>query len=576
MATITEYFEQAQLSLAAYALNLTTGISGVAYTDKLKAAGMSSSQAISFATAYSVIDQFTDSVTGFSATVFAKGTEMFFAIRGTEPTSISDWLADIDLALGTGIASNQTLAMYNYFQRLITPSESQALQVTYVFPTVDEFGNLISPGGLQTYSVNGLGYISDPGTIFTVSGHSLGGHLGMAFGRLFGRNVSQLYTYNAPGFDDASANSFFDQLNAAVGLGPSAYLDDSRSTNLYASNGFSLTAGYATTYGTDVPIFIEEGVFTQNHNIGRLTDSLALYDLFASIDPALNTPDPAVGIGKITDILKASSAQASSSLERAVDALVTFFGLEFTPLSDAQIDNREELYQRIGTLRALITNLTANSTLVVDSLANIAATDLANLAQGSTAFGYRYALRELNPFAILGNNDPYALHNQNGELDLYNVADRSGTLTTDWIIDRAKLIYAELLRNTQDNRDLARLPGTGDIITEYHHYRNGKEEIFFAQAVDSSPGQLPTQVVMFADDSGRSLVGSDYLLGDRLYGGSNTDYLAGKAGDDYLEGRRGWISITITFPVTWESLGRPIAGMVRTPCVISTAKGCCG
>ncbi len=42
MATIANYFEQAQLSLAAYALGLFQGISGKPYTDSLEAAGMNS------------------------------------------------------------------------------------------------------------------------------------------------------------------------------------------------------------------------------------------------------------------------------------------------------------------------------------------------------------------------------------------------------------------------------------------------------------------------------------------------------------------------------------------------------
>jgi len=64
MGTITDYFEQAQLALAAYALNLTPGISGTAYTDKLQAAGMSLQQATDFANTYTVIDQYTDSGLG--------------------------------------------------------------------------------------------------------------------------------------------------------------------------------------------------------------------------------------------------------------------------------------------------------------------------------------------------------------------------------------------------------------------------------------------------------------------------------------------------------------------------------
>ena len=90
MTTITNYFEQAQLSMAAYALNLQPGMSGAAdtnYTNRLETAGMSASQAKEFAKNYSVIDQSTDPVSGFSGTVFSKGGVKYIAIRGAERRS---------------------------------------------------------------------------------------------------------------------------------------------------------------------------------------------------------------------------------------------------------------------------------------------------------------------------------------------------------------------------------------------------------------------------------------------------------------------------------------------------------
>jgi len=85
MATIANYFEQAQLSWASYALDLQQGMSGSnqtsAYIAKLRTAGMSQKEAEVFADAYSVVDQFTDPLSGFSATVFDKGGVKYFAIR---------------------------------------------------------------------------------------------------------------------------------------------------------------------------------------------------------------------------------------------------------------------------------------------------------------------------------------------------------------------------------------------------------------------------------------------------------------------------------------------------------------
>ena len=62
MTTIADYFAQAQLSLAAYALDLQQGMSGTSvdrsiYIASLKAAGMSQTQADAFANTYIVVSQ---------------------------------------------------------------------------------------------------------------------------------------------------------------------------------------------------------------------------------------------------------------------------------------------------------------------------------------------------------------------------------------------------------------------------------------------------------------------------------------------------------------------------------------
>ena len=59
MENIANYFEQAQLSMAAYALDLQRGAFGSQnseYVASLKAAGMSQEQAEVFADTYSVVD----------------------------------------------------------------------------------------------------------------------------------------------------------------------------------------------------------------------------------------------------------------------------------------------------------------------------------------------------------------------------------------------------------------------------------------------------------------------------------------------------------------------------------------
>lgn len=102
--TISDYFAQAQLSQAAYSEGLQKDMFGGGTSEKpsdyanlLIDGGMSKSQAIDFANTYTVVEQYTDPISGFSGTVF-KGLnengvqQTYMAIRGTEPTAFStDW-----------------------------------------------------------------------------------------------------------------------------------------------------------------------------------------------------------------------------------------------------------------------------------------------------------------------------------------------------------------------------------------------------------------------------------------------------------------------------------------------------
>lgn len=85
MSTIKTYFEQAQLSQAAYAKHLLPNMFGendINYLTALEHGGVSSTQAIVFSNIYTVIDQYTDPDSGFSG------------VRGTvyQPLSIFHFL----------------------------------------------------------------------------------------------------------------------------------------------------------------------------------------------------------------------------------------------------------------------------------------------------------------------------------------------------------------------------------------------------------------------------------------------------------------------------------------------------
>ena len=190
----------------------------------------------------------------------------------------------------------------------------------------------------------------------------------------------------------------------------------------------------------------------------------------------------------------------------------------------------------VGT-QTTIKGLTANSPLTVDVLTTTVATDLTNLAQGSSAVAYRYALKELNPFAILGNNDLYAPHNQNRELDLYNAGERpnaTGALTSEWIEDRAAFLAWKNIANTNDVTALS-----SNQTTEMSRFIDLPQNLNLSVIPQGAgtPIDAQTRRLVFGGDSTDNVVGG--AQSDRLYGGGGTDYLQGKGGNDYLEGGTG-------------------------------------
>jgi hypothetical protein len=211
MATISDYFDQAQLSQAAYALNLEKDMFGADYPnylERLVNGGMSTEQANDFANKYKVIDLYTDPASGFSGVLFEDTSgKIFMAIRGTEPTAFStDWPTNIADIGSDGIAIEQGIAMYNWYQRLKTPVGSQAIQYIY-HKEESVLGVITKPASLEPtiVAVTASGEHEGGGLYgkseIAVTGHSLGGHLAMIMSRLAPNLVTSVLTFNSPRFD---------------------------------------------------------------------------------------------------------------------------------------------------------------------------------------------------------------------------------------------------------------------------------------------------------------------------------------------------------------------------------------
>lgn len=311
MNTITEYFKQSELALASYA-NLAIGVPGkVELIDK----GMSDAQATLFAATYSVAAQYIDA-TGLSATVFADAAgNRYLAIRGTD--DVKDLATDIvDIALlGTTAFQSQY--------------DSLKAKVTEWLKDENILGRKLEDGTVAAGS-------------FSVTGHSLGGFLATGIAADFADNVTHTYLYNSPGVGGITGFITSPVLDA---LGIATTYDPAKISNIKAEAGISPIAELGYQVSPPVYIVIEDQIASDindppasfNHSQQVLTDALAVYAAFGTLDPALNLDD-------ISAILKASTGQNAFTLEASLAALGAVFGKSF-PQEET---TRDALYTFIG------------------------------------------------------------------------------------------------------------------------------------------------------------------------------------------------------------------------------------
>ncbi|HWQ37442.1 MAG TPA: putative Ig domain-containing protein [Burkholderiales bacterium] len=296
--------------------------------------------------------------------------------------------------------------------------------------------------------------------------------------------------------------------------------------------------GESTRVGTEI----------NSHSIEQLMDALALQALFYRLDNTLT-------LARIKELSDAAQNIAGRSEETLLEALHVLLipggrlseqGLQL-PISDAAagfdrwngkgtIAARDAFHAAILELIQRLDQIEARGTMLrVESLVGKSANDLVLAATdpdptSASAIAYRYALKNLNPFVVTGI-DYRNLHGAAGELDLHDPVQRSGSLTQQWIEDRATFLAVQMAAYAQDK----------DVVFDI------EDRQFLDQ-----PSQARLYTSSFSDDNGlpipalgsRKLVfggdQSDLVRGgnknDRLYGGASPDVLSGGEGDDYLEG----------------------------------------
>jgi Ca2+-binding RTX toxin-like protein len=491
-------FNGSELSLTAYAL-LHAGITGEEYLDALqdKEVGMTVTQAQDFATHYTVVDQYTDSSSGFSATVFqdAQG-KRYVAIRGTQLSDVMDLIEDSALAI-SGTAGRQIIALYNYVQRLKGAKNESVSQM--------EWNELSSSYVLNPTGATGLLDTPLSGEIDIV-GHSLGGHLAIAFGRLFPGNVTQIYTYNAPGFHDALSRDFWGEMEQLTGVTVSSF-QDGKVTNLFGSE-LNIIAGYADDHGTPQEVCLENNT----HSIVDLTDSLAVYSLFAGITPSLTMED-------ISGIIRADAHQPDMALETTVQKLADVLLSNAPEISGG---DREALYRGIQSMQGFV-----GGNITIASLAGLSESALASLAevQNESGLAARYALVNLNPFTVSGQAGLYSRFNTNGELEIHSKSNPDGDLSMQYIEDRAKFLYYL----THPEAVVSNFDPDVDFVDN---------RLGISLEVDNGMiGADDDSQYLFGNLEGELLEGGS--AGDHLYGMDGADALIGNGNNDYIEGGKG-------------------------------------
>ena len=300
------------------------------------------------------------------------------------------------------------------------------------------------------------------------------------------------------------------------------------------------------------------------HSIVLLIDSLSLMAAMEKLAPNL-TIETARQIyaamsnaSAVTQIGSQGKAEGDT-LERMLDSLRKLVqGSTDTTLTVDQMrkvlegntwasaDYRVPFQTKLTALRDVINEMVSvpNVTFTIDPLVGVSATQLAAIGQSSEAIAYRYALKELNPFAIVGDTANAAFYNRynvNGELDLHNAAARTGALTAEWITDRSAFLEWKNIAYTQNT-----LTNTSGVtLLQSNLTAVSQRFIDLSQKIDlgvvplggGMPAVNNAPRYVFGSDSIDNVVGG--AQGDRLYGGGGTDYMIGKAGNDHLEGGSG-------------------------------------
>jgi Ca2+-binding RTX toxin-like protein len=591
MSTITTLSTTSQLAQAAYS-SFASGDSSGSLIGALTAgaATFSATQATLFAEQYSVLLQYNDDTPGaggngtsLSVTVFKDVTTnaLTLAIRGTLETE--DFVPTDGNVAARGAGYDQIAALYNWWLRASTPAGQPVTQFRVrevEFDGTSPTATLLPLYGLPNMGSNRVmaletiapvvatgelvGALSADGDHkLDVTGHSLGGHLSMAFAALFPTATASVTAFNAPGFTATPINEqFFTRLGGTV---PTSASIGGITTNVIADHTTEGTVpwqGIAALHsrpGSAIDIAIENQWQSSesnkpaalNHSQMVLADALAVHALFERLQPGLTT-------SAMNAMLREAANREHAGLEGLVGALRATLGLSSTTLP-AGHGEREAMYQAIAAITGSATYQSLAGKITIRSAS---ALELSTL--GQTDFAAVASLLTLGPIVLQGNGDEgksaleslwqsaawtSAYQNWLGDFALRQAGQDAVHYTQSWLEDRGLLLATIARRNANDSTN----PIVGDnslsidrvIDMRYLEPGSGAAQTLSAWNPSNNPlgnalTARPHQLVVFGGETDESIDGlEEARLGDHLYGGNGNDLLNGLAGADRLEGNSG-------------------------------------
>lgn len=537
------------------------------------AAGFTNTQATNFAATQTVLLQYNDDVVGsggngtsLSLTVFRSSDgQLTLAVRGT--LELGDFFPTDANIFDMGAGYDQIAALYNWWMRASTAGSGPVAQ--YRMSVVDKLELAGNPNVLRLYDLpeqtnqvvvleriadaNSTGELvnalaADSDHKLDVTGHSLGGHLAMAFAGLFPSAAATVTTFNAPGFTDSPINQqFFERLGGVV---PTQGSIGAKTINVvadHAGSGDVSWQGIAMLHsrpGTAIDVPIEEQFLAggepakpaaHNHSQMVLADALAVHAWLEKLTGPIAIP--AFG-----SLFESAAHMEHAGLERLVGSIAQLLGVRGSPLPNGH-NQREALYSAMNDVLGMVAARSLNGQLIVE---------LATSATGSNArldFGAFLALHTVSPFMLKGK-DAAAQSSLNvawqqvvSGLYLGWASDKSATLqgdteheytyTDQWIADRA------LLLSKVTERNIANTSGPLDRINGRNVQLSDADSATTINAGAISGGGN-FDVIAFGK-AGDDVAGELSGVGgnDRLYGMAGDDVVIGYSGHDHLEGNAG-------------------------------------